>query len=58
MSDRTDKVARLHNGTLTRLEAFRTHPRDTMDDLINRALDKADTLNRLHDNKGRFVKQP
>lgn len=58
MPDRNDKVARLHNETYTRLEAFRTHPRDTTDDIINHIIDILDSFKRQRNNKGQFIKQP
>ncbi len=58
MPNRNDKVARLHNETFDRLESFRTHPRDTVDDMVNHLLDKLDKMNRHRDDKGKFIKQP
>ena len=58
MPERPSKITRLRLNTFTRLEVLRTHPRETVDDLINHALDKLDKIKRPHDNQGRFTKQP
>jgi hypothetical protein len=56
MPDRNDKLVRIHNDTLSRLELYRTHYRDTPNDLINHALDKLFKLEPRRDGHGRFVK--
>ena len=37
------KVERIHEKTLRRLEDYRTHPRESIDDLITAVLNKLDT---------------
>ena len=51
MAERTDKIVRLHLDTCNRLEAIRTYPRETIDDLVNKALNSLDIFCEGVDNK-------
>ena len=53
--DRNDKLVRVHLDTLARLEAYRSHPRETANDLINIALNMTERFTRYRDHKGRFI---